>query len=271
MRQLFYVVGKERTVMINSTSNKQIKNLIQLQTKAKARREQQLYVVEGIRMYREIPKNCLVKTYVSESFYNKEENRAQIKEGEAEIVADHVFAAASDTKTPQGILCVAKQQTYTLDDMLRPEKPFLMMLEDIQDPGNLGTIFRTAEAAGVTGIIMSSGTADIYNPKTIRSTMGSLYRMPFVITADFAKTIQELQEKRVKIFAAYLTGSVDYMEADYSSACALLIGNEGNGLKKETAQMADSCVKISMEGQVESLNAAIAAAVLMFEAKRQRR
>lgn len=257
--------------MINSTSNKQIKNLIQLQTKAKVRREQQLYVVEGIRMYREIPKECLVKTYISESFYNKEENRAQIKAGETEVVADRVFAAVSDTKTPQGILCVAKQQKYSLDDMLRPEKPFLMMLEDIQDPGNLGTIFRTAEAAGVTGIIMSSGTVDIYNPKTIRSTMGSLYRMPFVITADFAKTIRKLQEKQVKIFAAYLTGSVDHTQADYTSDCAFLIGNEGNGLKKETAQMADTCVKISMEGQVESLNAAIAATVLMFEAKRQRR
>ena len=240
--------------MITSASNAQVKKIILLNKKSRERKKEGVFLVEGLKMFGETPRDRLVKTYVSESFYNKEENRAQIKEGEAEIVVDHGFAAASDTKTPQGILCVAKQQTYTLDDMLRSKKPFLMMLEDIQDPGNLGTIFRTAEAAGV-----------------IRSTMGSLYRMPFVVAADFAKTIQELQEKRVKIFAAYLTGSVDYMEADYSSACALLIGNEGNGLKKETAQMADSCVKISMEGQVESLNAAIAAAVLMFEAKRQRR
>lgn len=256
--------------MINSTANKQIKNLIQLQTKAKARREQKQYVVEGIRMYREVPKECLVKTYVSESFYGKEENRAQIKDGALEIVADHVFAAACDTKTPQGILCVVRQQEYDLQSMLQTEKPFLMMLEDIQDPGNLGTIFRTAEAAGVTGIIMSSSTVDLYNPKTIRSTMGSLYRMPFYSTADFAETIRELQEKQVKIFAAYLTGSVDYIAADYTGGCAFLIGNEGNGLKEETAQLADACVKISMEGQVESLNAAIAATVLMFEAKRQR-
>lgn len=257
--------------MINSTANKQIKNLIQLQTKAKARREQKQYVVEGIRMYREVPKECLVKTYVSESFYEKEENRAQIKDGAFEIVADHVFAAACDTKTPQGILCVVRQQEYDLQSMLQTEKPFLMMLEDIQDPGNLGTIFRTAEAAGVTGIIMSSSTVDLYNPKTIRSTMGSLYRMPFCSTADFAETIRELQEKQVKIFAAYLTGSVDYIAADYTGGCAFLIGNEGNGLKEETAQLADACVKISMEGQVESLNAAIAATVLMFEAKRQRK
>lgn len=257
--------------MINSTANKQIKNLIQLQTKAKARREQKQYVVEGIRMYREVPKECLVKTYVSESFYEKEENRAQIKDGAFEIVADHVFAAACDTKTPQGILCVVRQQEYDLQSMLQTEKPFLMMLEDIQDPGNLGTIFRTAEAAGVTGIIMSSSTVDLYNPKTIRSTMGSLYRMPFCSTADFAETIRELQEKQVKIFAAYLTGSVDYIAADYTGGFAFLIGNEGNGLKEETAQLADACVKISMEGQVESLNAAIAATVLMFEAKRQRK
>lgn len=257
--------------MINSTANKQIKNLVQLRTKAKARREQKLYVAEGIRMFREVPKERLVKTYVSESFYAKEENRAQLKDGEIEIVADHVFAAASDTKTPQGILCVVKQQEYTLEKILQTKKPFLMMLEDIQDPGNLGTIFRTAEAAGVTGVIMSCNTVDIYNPKTIRSTMGSLYRMPFCSVPDFGGTIRKLQGKQIKIFAAYLSGSVDYIEADYTGGCAFLIGNEGNGLKEETAHLADARVKISMEGQVESLNAAIAAAVLMFEAKRQRK
>lgn len=257
--------------MINSTSNKQIKNLVQLLTKAKARREQGLFVAEGVRMYRETPKDRLVKTYVSESFYEKEENRAILEGAEPEIVTDRVFASTSDTKTPQGILCVIRQREYTLSQMLRKENPMLMLLEDIQDPGNLGTIFRTGEAAGAAGIIMSSGTADIYNPKTIRSTMGSIYRMPFLYVKDFAPVLEQLGKRGIRTYAAHLQGSGEYTAQDYRKGCAFLIGNEGKGLTKELAQSADARIKISMSGEVESLNAAVSAAVLMFEAKRQRK
>lgn len=258
-------------IMINSTSNKQIKNLVQLLTKAKARREQGLFVAEGVRMYRETPKDRLVKTYVSESFYEKEENRALLEGAEPEIVTDRVFASTSDTKTPQGILCVIRQREYTLSQMLRKENPMLMLLEDIQDPGNLGTIFRTGEAAGAAGIIMSSGTADIYNPKTIRSTMGSIYRMPFLYVKDFAPVLEQLGKRGIRTYAAHLQGSGEYTAQDYRKGCAFLIGNEGKGLTKELAQSADARIKISMSGEVESLNAAVSAAVLMFEAKRQRK
>ena len=146
-----------------------------------------------------------------------------------------------------------------------------MHLEDIQDPGNLGTIFRTAEAAGAAGIIMSSGTADIYNPKTIRSTMGSIYRMPFLYVKDFAPVLEQLGKRGIRTYAAHLQGSGEYTAQDYRKGCAFLIGNEGKGLTKELAQSADARIKISMSGEVESLNAAVSAAVLMFEAKRQRK
>ncbi|MDO5538978.1 MAG: RNA methyltransferase [Eubacteriales bacterium] len=259
--------------MINSTSNKQIKNLIQLQAKSKVRKEQGLFVTEGIKMYREVPERRLIKTYVSESFYNKEENRKLlegISERNLEIVADHVFEAAADTKTPQGILCLVKQEEYVLDDILNDKKPLLLLLEDIQDPGNLGTIFRTAEGAGITGIIMSSKTADIYNPKTIRSTMGSLYRMPFLQVKEFEPVLDELKKREIRTYAAHLQGSVDYTAEDYTGGSAFMIGNEGNGLSEKLASQADVYIKIPMSGQLESLNAAIAAAILMFEARRQR-
>lgn len=255
--------------MINSTSNKQVKNIVQLQTKAKARREQGAFVVEGIKMYREAPRDRLIGTYVSESFYEKKENRDLLSE-EPEILSDRVFAAASDTKTPQGILCVVRQLNYSLSDILQEKRPLLLILEDLQDPGNVGTIFRTAEAAGVTGILMSSSTADIYNPKTIRSTMGSLYRMPFVRLNGFESALLELKKRGIPTFAAHLKESREYTAWDYRGGCAFMIGNEGNGLSRKLAEQADHYVKISMDGQVESLNAAIAAAVLMFEAKRQR-
>ena len=174
------------------------------------------------------------------------------------------------SQTPQGILCVMKQYHYELKDMMKKENPFLMILEDIQDPGNLGTIVRTAEGAGVQGIIMSKGTVDIYNPKTIRSTMGSVYRMPFFYTDDLISVIKDLQKQNVSVFAAHLQGEKYHYQQNFTKGTAFLIGNEGNGLKEATAQVADSYMKIPMEGQVESLNAAIASAVLMYEAARQR-
>jgi TrmH family RNA methyltransferase len=118
---------------------------------------------------------------------------------------------------------------------------------------------------------MSKDCVDIYNPKVIRSTMGSIYRMPFCYVEDIAETITQMKSQGIRTYAAHLQDSVDYDEPDYRKPCAFLIGNEGNGLKKETADLADTYVKIPMEGQVESLNAAIAATVLMFEVSRQRR
>lgn len=256
--------------MINSTSNKQIKNLNQLIRKAKTRREQRVFVVEGIRMYREVPKDKLVQTYVSESFYEKEEHRKLLKDTAVEIVSDRVFASVSDTMTPQGILCVVRQQEYTLESMIQTENPLLLVLENLQDPGNLGTIFRTAEGAGVTGIIMSSDTADIYNPKTVRSTMGSLYRMPFLYTANMRETMDRLKKQQIRTYAAHLQGSREYYLENYTGGTAFLIGNEGNGLTEGLSEQADAYIKIPMSGQLESLNAAVAAAVLMFEARRQR-
>ena len=256
--------------MIESTANKQVKNLIQLMRKAKIRRETQTFVVEGIRMFREVPKDRLVQTYVSESFLEKQENRAVLDGIHYEILADKVFLAVSDTQTPQGILCIVRQKEYTLEEMIKKEHPFLMILENLQDPGNLGTIFRTAEGAGVDGIIMSSDTVDIYNPKTVRSTMGSLYRMPFSYEKDLKDVIERLKKKGVSVYAAHLKGKHAYYCEDYRNGCAFMIGNEGNGLTENLADLADVYIRIPMEGQVESLNAAIAAAVLMYEVKRQR-
>lgn len=255
--------------MIESVSNRQMKNLVQLQTKAKVRREQKLFVTEGVRMFREVPKELLVKTYVSHSFLQKEENRALVAGCGAEEVSDAVFARASDTKTPQGVLCVVRQKEYSLADLLRTDAPFLLLLEELQDPGNLGTIFRTAEAAGADGLVIS-GSADVYSPKTVRSTMGALYRMPFVCVQDFDETLKELKARKIITYAAHLKGEGAYTQKDYRTGCAFMIGNEGSGLSQTLASRADAYVKIPMCGQAESLNAAVAAAVLMYEVRRQR-
>ncbi|MDO4633202.1 MAG: 23S rRNA (guanosine(2251)-2'-O)-methyltransferase RlmB [Eubacteriales bacterium] len=257
--------------MINSSSNKQIKNLSQLLKNAKTRRKQRVFVVEGRKMYQEVPEEQLLMTYVSESFYADPEHRKLLEGRQVEVVADRIFASVSDTVTPQGILCVVKQKEYQLEEILKDQQtPLLLVLENLQDPGNLGTIFRTAEAAGVQGILMSDDTVDIYNPKVIRSTMGSVYRVPFIYTADLYETVQELKQRGICTYAAHLKAEKEYTEQDYREASAFLIGNEGNGLSDKLTNVADEYIRISMAGKVESLNAAVAAAVLMFEAKRQR-
>ena len=257
--------------MITSTANPQIKNLIQLQKKNRLRQEQGIFIIEGIKMYREAPTDQVIKTYVSESFYKKHQKEDIWKGESLEIVTDRVFEAASDTKTPQGVLSLVKRFEYDLDDIIQGSTPLIMVLENIQDPGNLGTIFRTAEAAGATGIVLSKDCVDLYNPKVIRSTMGAIFRIPFIYTDDLKGTIDELKREGITVYAAHLKGENSYDMEDYKTACAFLIGNEGNGLTEETAACADRKILIPMEGGAESLNAAVASAVLMFEAGRQRR
>ena len=255
--------------MITSTSNQQMKNLMLLMKKAKARNEQELFVVEGRKMFQEVPEEWLKQVYVSESFFA--ENDKMLAGYTYEIVSDSVFKAVSDTQTPQGILCLVRKPQYRLEELLKGADTHLLILESIQDPGNLGTMLRTGEGAGISGVVMNHTTVDLFNPKTIRSTMGSIYRMPFYYAEDILKAIRKIKDAGIKVYAAHLDGEKSYDEEDYAFSCAFLIGNEGNGLREETSKMADHYIIIPMSGEVESLNAAIAASVLMFEVKRQRR
>ena len=248
--------------------------------------------MEGPRMVEEIPKERIERLYISESFERK--NPAYIRElgMPAEVLSDPVFSYVSDTKNPQGILAIVKRLEYTMEDVLgknaskceeksgekekNPENhqirvPHVIVLDNLQDPGNLGTIFRTAEAAGATGILLSSDSVDVYNPKVIRSTMGSVYRMPFVYVEHLPETLEVLAEAGIHSYAAHLKGKNSYDQEDYTRGTAFLIGNEGNGLRDEVADVAECYIKIPMCGEVESLNAAVASSVLMFEAARQRR
>lgn len=138
---------------------------------------------------------------------------------EYETVSDTVFQRMSDTKTPQGVLCIVRQPEYEWKDLIRGEQTHLLVLEGIQDPGNLGTIFRTGEGAGITGIIMS-GCADLFAPKTVRSTMGSICRVPFYTVTDLQKTLCILKEKRISIYSAHLKGQKYYDALDYRGAVA---------------------------------------------------
>ena len=159
--------------MINSTANKQVKRVVNLRNRAKARREEGVYVAEGLRMCRELSPMDTEILFVTQGFAGDRENRRWMDAFRFEMVTDVVMKVIADTQTPQGVLAVARQKTYTLGDILktpRNGKLAVMVLETIQDPGNLGTIVRAAEGAGITGIVMNRETTDIYNPKVIRST-----------------------------------------------------------------------------------------------------
>jgi TrmH family RNA methyltransferase len=257
--------------MITSTSNQQMKNLSALMKKAKERRAQNAFIVEGSKMFEEAPMGWVQRVYVSEQFLAGEEHQRLLAGYDYEVVSDSVFRSVSDTQTPQGILAVVKLPEYSLEQLLDGANTHLLILESIQDPGNLGTMLRAGEGAGITGVILNRTTADLFNPKTIRSTMGSIYRVPYYIAEDLPQTLHFLQEKGVTLFAAHLKGECSYDRADYTGATGFLIGNEGNGLSDEIAGLADIRVKIPMAGQVESLNAAVSATLFMYECSRQRR
>lgn len=260
--------------MITSSSNGKYKQVVQWQNKAKERRSAGIFLVEGFKMFQEAPVESVREVYLAHSAVEKALSNPEIsdklKKTGYEEVADDLFAKMSDTQTPQGVLSVLKQPAYRLEDLLAVENPLLVILENLQDPGNLGTIVRTGEGAGVTGVIMSRQTVDIFNPKTIRATMGSIYRVPFLYVDSLEDTLKALHEKQIHTYAAHLNGKQYYDSFSFKGGTAFLIGNEGNGLTKETADLANDYLKIPMEGQVESLNAAIATSLLMYEAHRQR-
>ncbi|MCI1722617.1 MAG: RNA methyltransferase [Lachnospiraceae bacterium] len=244
------------------------KDIRELQKDSKARRMLGLFIAEGIKMFREAPKEDIEAVYASETF--AAENEAALAGTGFISVPDERFAGLSDTRTPQGILTVLKQKAWTAEEILSKKNPFVLLLENLQDPGNAGTILRTAEAAGADGVFLTKGSVDIYNPKTIRSTMGSVYRMPHVYVDDVRGLLEMFMMKDVRTYAAFLDAPAGYLSGDYREGTAFLIGNESSGLTPELVNLSDRVISIPMKGSVESLNAAMAAGILMFEAARQR-
>ena len=245
--------------MIEATSNKRVREVVNLRKKASYRREKGLFTVEGQRIFEEVPIEEVREVYVTENFLKnaKAEIREKLERLKYELVSETVFSLMSDTKTPQGVLAVVKQRKYCLEEILATEKQHLLILERLQDPGNLGTIIRAGEGAGLTGVISS--------------TMGSIFRVPFVYVEDLGNTIEKVKATGIKVYAAHLQGEHSYDREDYTHSSAFLIGNEANGLTQDVARHATHYIRIPMLGQLESLNAAVAASILMYELARQRR
>ena len=293
--------------VITSSANPAVRDLAKLVKRASLRNRQDVFVCEGIKLFEEIPEESLVMSCVGSSFYEsimeeagsgrdgangpgggephepdqkamkrrhqgKDAVRKKLLSAPYKILSDSVFETVSDTQTPQGILALVRQFHYEMEDILSSPTPIFMALEDIQDPGNLGTIFRSCEGAGVGGIIMSKGCADVYNPKVVRSTMGSVFRMPFIYCDDLRGELEKLKGRGFRLCAGSLDGTKSYDMVDYRKGRSIfMIGNESRGLSPQIQSLAGEKVLIPMKGQVESLNAALAASLLAFEAARQLR
>ncbi len=257
--------------MITSTGNQKIKNIMKCKKSARERNKEDVFLVEGVRMFAEIPEEMHVETFATEDFYEK--NTQLFEHRVFELVSGHVMEAITDTKTPQGVVSIVKRYHYmpesVTDLAMQKTTPLIMALENLQDPGNLGTIIRTAEGAGVTGILMSRDTVDVYNPKVVRATMGSIFRVPFCYVDNLTEWIQKLNQSGYQTYSAHLQGTSFY-DFDYQNPTVFCIGNEGNGLTDALSGMTNHKIRIPMMGSVESLNAATASTVLMYEAMRQR-
>ena len=257
---------------ITGKTNGKLKLIRALSTK-KGRQKSRMYFVEGIRMVNEAIeyRNDYIKFFLaSETFCeNNTEFVSSLDEKGFSVYTakDDLFNKVCNTVTPQGAAVVLEMPDNKIDvESLSEDADFVLILDGIKEPGNLGTIIRTAEAAGVDAVYLINGCADIYNPKAIRSTMGSIFRVKFEYLSDL-ESVLTLKQRGFKIIASSLRDSVDTDEVGGFEKKALVIGSEAFGVSEDMLELSDIKVKLKMHGRVESLNAAIAAAVLMYTIK----
>jgi len=256
--------------MLTSIKNPRIQHIRKLQSSTRTRRSDQLFVVEGVRLAEEVFKAGWVPEAV---FFTEDVNARghKIIDGfqtsgvEVILVAPHVMQAASDTQTPQGILVLLP----VLRLPLPADLDFMVILDGIRDPGNLGTILRTALAAGVGAVLLSPGTVDPFAPKVVRAAMGAHFTLP-IYPLNWDQILELAASLPLTLYLADSSGGQSYNQSNFCSPLALIIGGEAAGAGRETRELATTRIHIKMPGKTESLNAAAAAAILMFEVVRQR-
>ncbi len=257
-------------LVINSQENQNVKEVRSLSTK-KTRDAKGLFVVEGVRAVRDAFEAGaeIEKLFLSEKVINSGELGGKLmtefaKSENAYLLREELFSKISGTESPQGVLAVVRQPEIDLDKLLS-EANFVILLENVQDPGNLGTIVRTADAVGADLVLLAEGCVDVYNSKVVRSTMASLFHVPVARVGDMGECITSLKDSGLKVVATSGESEISYQNADLKGKIALVFGNEANGLTEDALELSDEVVSIPMPGRAESLNIAVAAGVIMFE------
>ncbi|WP_408955834.1 TrmH family RNA methyltransferase [Natroniella sp. ANB-PHB2] len=260
---------------ISSFTNNKVKYLRSLYQK-KYRRKEDKFVLEGVKIIEEALEEQVRLEAIFYSDYLSRNRRGRrlldrLEESQIELVklTDDLLQQIADTVSPQGVLAIANKVNYETQ-ILSGSDRLILIVDRVQDPGNLGTIIRTADAAGVDGIIMTKGTVSLYNQKTIRATMGSLFRVPILKENDLDELLKCLKEEQISLVVADVDGEDYHFEVDYNQAIAIIVGNEGVGPREELLVGADKKIKIPLTGGAESLNVAMATGIIIYEAVRQR-
>jgi len=255
---------------ILSKDNLLIKDTKKLKEK-KYRTSSNMFLVEGFRFTKEALKSDfeVVNIFISASGETKYENSSMKdklqKNTKVYNVSDSLFKSICDTDNPQGILAVVKNKPVEI----KYDHGFYILTDKIQDPGNMGTIIRTAHAAGALGVIITKGTVDIYNEKTLRATMGSIFKIPVIYDKDLS-LVQKLRDGGFKLITSSLDTDKNFYDVDLKEKVIISVGNEGNGISEEVYDICDVKIKIPMPGGAESLNVAVAASIMMYEVVRQK-
>ncbi len=261
-------------IQIRSINNKLIKNIKSLYRK-KGREKHKSFLIEGIKIIDEVIANNYSIEYIiyTDCLLDNEEGLALFSKinqfKNLVYVPMNIFKEISDTENPQGIMGVSKIVSKDNEEIYSGENKTFLFLDGIQDPGNMGTIIRTADAFSMGGIIIREGSVDPYNPKVIRSTMGSIFRVPLYFTKGIEEVVK-LRSQGISIYSTALDGSIPIHSVDFYGNFLLSIGNESKGVSEEVFSLSDKLIKIPMSGKTESLNAAVAASIIMYEAMKQR-
>lgn len=257
---------------ITSKENELIKHIKKLKDK-KYRDLSNEYVIEGIKLVAEaIEEQAPIKYIIVCDDCEKSEGipkelMYELAKNECIYVTENIFKYLTEVQTPQGILAVIEKSTKTED--IDYSQDIIVALDEVQDPGNLGTILRTVDSIGLKQILVSKGTADSYNPKVVRATMGAIFRVKIIECEDLQKTLKEIKKHKFKIIVSSLQTENSIYDIHYHKK-VIIIGNEANGVEAKIQELADEIVKIPMLGKTESLNASVAAGIILYEYVRQK-
>lgn len=258
--------------VISSKDNEIVKSVKKLKEK-KYRDLENVYIVEGIKMVKEaIMEKASIKQIIICDDCEKSDNipkelMYEIAKYNCTYITNKVFKYISEVQTPQGVLAVIEKNNGSSD--INYDEDIIVALDDIQDPGNLGTILRTVDSVGLRQVLVSKGTADCYNPKVVRSSMGAIYRVKVIECDDLLETLKEVKRNKFKILVTSLSDSKNIYNTKYNKK-VIVIGNEANGVEEKIMNLADEKIKIPMLGRTESLNAAVATGIILYEYVRQK-
>ena len=257
--------------IITSTKNSKIKEVVLLQQKTSERRKNGMFIVEGIREICHCSDSGfeIDSLYISDEILKDESSISKIPCNNIYRVSQDVYNKMAYRGSTEGVIAIVKRKERTLDSLQLPDNPLIVVLESVEKPGNIGAILRSADAAGVNAVIVCDPLTDMENPNLIRSSIGAIFTVP-VATATSEDTIKWLKDKGIKIYTAQLQNSEWYYDTDMKGATAIVMGTEATGLTNAWRNAADAHIKIPMLGCLDSLNVSVSAAILMYEAVRQR-